>query len=111
MYGIRRYVNLKSVAKLEQYGRLATIGQSSTLGDLKRTFYTYSPEPGQPINRDPTFCSIEEAVKCVKSGKLCVNFRRISFFRRKTPIGCQNVTNFEMNSGKKIVSIFIMQME
>lgn len=61
MYAIRRYVNLKQFAKFE---RLAGIGQNHT----NRTFYTYSPEPGQPINRDPTFCSIEDAVKCVKSG-------------------------------------------
>lgn len=35
-----------------------------------KTYYTYSPEPSQPLNRDPTICSIEDAVKCVKSGKL-----------------------------------------
>lgn len=69
MYGIRRYANLKNFVRLEQYGRLANIGQCSSSNDLKRTFYTYSPEPSQPINRDPTFCSIEDAVKCVKSGK------------------------------------------
>lgn len=61
MYAIRRYANLKQFAKFE---RLAGIGQNNA----NRTFYTYSPEPGQPINRDPTFCSIEDAVKCVKSG-------------------------------------------
>lgn len=33
-----------------------------------KTYYTYSPEPGQPLNREPTICSIEDAVKCVKSG-------------------------------------------
>lgn len=76
MYAIRRYVNFKQLSKLEQCGRWAVIGQSSTVNDAKRTFYTYSPEPSQPINRDPTFCSIEEAVKCVKSGILpeCFNF-------------------------------------
>lgn len=31
-------------------------------------FYTYSNEPSQPLNRSPTICSVEEAVKCVKSG-------------------------------------------
>ena len=65
MYAIRRYVNLKQLANFEQCGRLANIVQS---GALNRTFYTYSPEPSQPINRDPTFCSVEDAVKCVKSG-------------------------------------------
>lgn len=69
MYAIRRYVNLKQFTKFEQYGRLAGIGQNLTSSNhTNRTFYTYSPEPSQPINRDPTFCSIEDAVKCVKSG-------------------------------------------
>lgn len=69
MYAIRRYVNLKQFAKFEQYGRLAGIGQNLTSSNhTNRSFYTYSPEPSQPINRDPTFCSIEDAVKCVKSG-------------------------------------------
>lgn len=69
MYAIRRYVNFKQFTKLEQCGRLAAFGQSSAAKtELKRTFYTYSPEPSQPINRDPTFCSVEDAVKCVKSG-------------------------------------------
>lgn len=68
MYAIRRYANVKQFTKFEQCGRFANIAQSSALNDLKRTFYTYSPEPSQPINRDPTFCSIEDAVKCVKSG-------------------------------------------
>lgn len=81
MYAIRRYVNFKQFAKFEQYGRLAGIGQIFISTHTNRTFYTYSPEPSQPINRDPTFCSIEDAVKCVKSGnknlklyayKLCV---------------------------------------
>lgn len=37
--------------------------------DACKTFYTYSPEPSQPLNREPKFCSIDEAVQCVKSGK------------------------------------------
>lgn len=73
MYAIRRYVNLKQFAKFEQCGRLANIVQSSASNNLNRTFYTYSPEPSQPINRDPTFCSIEDAVKCVKSGMKSCN--------------------------------------
>lgn len=95
MYGIRRYVNLKNVAKLEQYSRLANIGQSATSSDLKRTFYTYSPEPSQPINRDPTFCSIEEAVKCVKSGKFFLYYfqRMISMFRRARLLFVRNVND------------------
>lgn len=69
MYAIRRYSNVKQFAKFKQFGRLTNIGQClSSNESTKRTFYTYSPEPSQPINRDPTFCSIEDAVKCVKSG-------------------------------------------
>ncbi|XP_049859459.1 4-hydroxybutyrate coenzyme A transferase [Schistocerca gregaria] len=32
-----------------------------------RSFYTYSPEPSQPLQRDPKWCSPEEAVQCIKS--------------------------------------------
>lgn len=64
MYAVRQC--LKNVTK---YGRFAYNGQSLSSIVYQRTYYTYSPEPGQPLNRDPTFCSIEEAVKCVKSGK------------------------------------------
>lgn len=74
MYAIRRSVNnINQLIKLEKCGRLVAIGQSSSSNELKRTFYTYSPEPSQPINRDPTFCSVEDAVKCVKSGKIIYN--------------------------------------
>lgn len=65
MYAIRRYANFKQLTKFEQLGRLAGLTSNHT----NRTFYTYSPEPSQPINRDPTFCSVADAVKCVKSGK------------------------------------------
>lgn len=97
MYAIRRYVNFKQFAKFEQYVRLANIGQSSVC-DSNRTYYTYSPEPSQPINREPTFCSIEDAVKCVKSGKN-KNSSKISFFASFSKhlanglciyVGCQN---------------------
>lgn len=36
---------------------------------LVKTFYSYSPEPSQPLNREPAIVSPEEAVKCIKSGK------------------------------------------
>lgn len=73
MYAVRRCLNLKNVTKYEQFSRFAYNGQSSPSIDTQRTYYTYSPEPSQPLNRDPTFCSIEEAVKCVKSGKFQTN--------------------------------------
>lgn len=66
MYAVRRCLHLKN---LNKYSRLAYNGQSSSSINSNRTYYTYSPEPSQPLNRDPTFCSIEEAVKCVKSGR------------------------------------------
>lgn len=69
MYAIRRYVNLKQLSKFEQSSHIKDLHIQSSVSDyIKRTFYTYSSEPSQPINRDPTFCSIEDAVKCVKSG-------------------------------------------
>lgn len=60
---------------------LAKINQFRIACELLRnrqckTYYTYSPEPSQPLNREPTFCSIEDAVKCVKSG----NARRENIF-------------------------------
>lgn len=33
-----------------------------------RNFYSYSPEPAHPLNKEPKIVSIAEAVKCVKSG-------------------------------------------
>lgn len=38
-----------------------------------KTYYTYSPEPAQPLQRDPVMVSsAKEAVKCIKSGKIFV---------------------------------------
>lgn len=33
-----------------------------------RSYYTYSPEPAQPLKRDPKWVSAKEAVQCIKSG-------------------------------------------
>lgn len=33
-----------------------------------RSFYTYSPEPAQPLKRDPKWVSAKEAVQCIQSG-------------------------------------------
>jgi hypothetical protein len=38
-------------------------------GNTPRSYYTYSPEPAQPLNRDPKWVSAKEAVQCIKSGK------------------------------------------
>lgn len=64
MHAVRRSLNLKYFGNVLRH----QIGPLGRL-DLRKTFYTYSPEPGQPLNREPTFCSVDEAVKCVKSGK------------------------------------------
>jgi hypothetical protein len=37
-------------------------------GNTPRSFYTYSPEPAQPLKRDPKWVSAKEAVQCIKSG-------------------------------------------
>lgn len=70
MYAIGRCINFKTATKIEQFGRLSSI-------DTNKTYYTYSPEPSQPLNREPTFCSVEDAVKCVKSGKLIEDYIEI----------------------------------
>lgn len=31
-------------------------------------YFTYSPEPAQPLARDPKWTTAEEAVNCIKSG-------------------------------------------
>ncbi|KAJ4450943.1 hypothetical protein ANN_02378 [Periplaneta americana] len=36
-------------------------------GNTPRTYYTYSPEPAQPLNRDPKWVSAKEAVQCIQS--------------------------------------------
>lgn len=69
MYAVRQCLNPKNFTKYNQFSRFAYNGQSSSSIETQRTYYTYSPEPSQPLNRDPTFCSIDDAVKCVKSGK------------------------------------------
>lgn len=35
-----------------------------------RNFYTYTPEPAQPLPRKPTICSAEEALKCIHSNNV-----------------------------------------
>ncbi|KAK7869590.1 hypothetical protein R5R35_003381 [Gryllus longicercus] len=36
--------------------------------NTRRSYYSYSNEPAQPLNREPKWCSFEEAVKCIQSG-------------------------------------------
>jgi hypothetical protein len=42
---------------------------TASRGNTPRSFYTYSPEPAQPLKRDPKWVSAKEAVQCIKSGK------------------------------------------
>ncbi len=35
---------------------------------LVNYYFTYSPEPAQPLQKDPKWTSAEEAVNCIKSG-------------------------------------------
>lgn len=37
-----------------------------------KNYFTYSKEPSQPVDNVPKFVSSEEAVKCIKSGKVKV---------------------------------------
>lgn len=36
----------------------------------KRTYFTYTPEIAQPLQREPKWVCADEAVKCIGSGKL-----------------------------------------
>jgi len=41
---------------------------STKYNNKPRTYFTYSPEIAQPIQREPKWTTAEEAVKCIKSG-------------------------------------------
>ena len=64
---------MASVVKVStRVGSAVRWGPASALfskSNASRSFYTYSPEPAQPLNRDPKWVSAKEAVKCIKSGK------------------------------------------
>jgi hypothetical protein len=47
----------------------APVSVTVSRGNTPRSFYTYSPEPAQPLKRDPKWVSAKEAVQCIKSGK------------------------------------------
>lgn len=51
----------------------ATISSNKCNNKL-RTYFTYSPEIAQPIQRDPKWTTAEEAVQCIKSGRLVIYF-------------------------------------
>lgn len=65
----------------EKYQKLALRLGKSLLqppkNNLKRmsanSYFTYSPEPAQPLNKDPKWTTAEDAVSCIKSG-LCYFF-------------------------------------
>uniref|UniRef100_A0A1B6MKB3 Uncharacterized protein n=1 Tax=Graphocephala atropunctata TaxID=36148 RepID=A0A1B6MKB3_9HEMI len=41
---------------------------STKYNNKPRTYFTYSPEIAQPLQREPKWTTAEEAVKCIKSG-------------------------------------------
>lgn len=50
-------------------------GVISTLTPRNNKFYTYSPEPSQPLlNREPIVCTATEALKVVKSSEFLFFF-------------------------------------
>lgn len=54
---------------VSRFGRLLLQSrQSNVKKSLINSFFTYSPEPAQPIERDPKWTSAEDAVTCIKSG-------------------------------------------
>lgn len=63
---------MASVARVStRFGGVLHWGSTSVTvsrGNTPRSYYTYSPEPAQPLKRDPKWVSAKEAVKCIKSG-------------------------------------------
>lgn len=49
--------------------RLKQSAGSIRLAAPINNFYSYSPEPSHPLFKTPTIVSIEDAVKCIKSGE------------------------------------------
>lgn len=60
--------------KLSGFGKLLFNANKNKLFDKNinnvNSYFTYSPEPAQPLPRDPKFTTAEEAIKCIKSGIL-----------------------------------------
>lgn len=56
-----------------RFGKSAALA-SSTQQKIN-TYYTYSNQISQPLERKPTYTTAEEAVKVIKSGRF------VSFFR------------------------------
>lgn len=85
----------------------AATNNGSAVSQVK-TYYTYSPEPSQLLDREPTFCSVEDAVKCVKSGK---SFSRVPISRflvsfRHAECGLRCVSSYRHSVRAKAVSHF-----
>jgi hypothetical protein len=63
---------MASVARVSiRHGGALYLGPTSVTvsrSNARRSYYTYSPEPAQPLKRDPKWVSAKEAVQCIKSG-------------------------------------------
>jgi len=76
-------------------------------GNTPRSFYTYSPEPAQPLKRDPKWVSAKEAVQCIKSGDTVFIQGAAA-----TPLELvKEMTNYGKSSGLKNVMVCHMHTE
>lgn len=52
-----------------RFGKSTAAAVASSSSQQKfNTYYTYSNQISQPLERKPTYTTAEEAVKCIKSG-------------------------------------------
>ncbi|XP_023701695.1 4-hydroxybutyrate coenzyme A transferase [Cryptotermes secundus] len=76
-------------------------------GNTPRTYYTYSPEPAQPLKRDPKWVSAKEAVQCIKSGDTVFIQGAAA-----TPLELvKEMTNYGKTAGLKDVTVCHMHTE
>lgn len=76
-------------------------------GNTPRSYYTYSPEPAQPLKRDPKWVSAKEAVQCIKSGDTVFIQGAAA-----TPLELvKEMTNYGKSSGLKNVTVCHMHTE
>lgn len=69
---------------------------STKYSSKQRTYFTYSPEIAQPLQREPKWTTAEEAVKCIKSGNL-----------RQIPIGYANLMLRNRNACPRLILYFV----
>ena len=99
----------KSAAILSNFGRAVAVAGRKPGKFQQASFYTYSPEPSQPLNREPVICSIEDAVKCVKSGNWLVRTNPFTEFNFRRPsIAIHVAAESPISSGHRILFLLLV---